>query len=117
MFCVCFPYDVGFSLYFFSGLSDITAPKGVIESNEQNFRLLENVEQRQHETSSFRKGQSVADGGSNLGSKGRERGRGKGKREQGKMEAFKCSRMRGVMTRPRGLMPCLRLAKGKGGWP
>lgn len=81
MFCVCFSFDVGFSLYLFSGLSDITAPKGVIESNEQNFRLLENVEQRQHESSSFRKGQSVADGGSNLGNKGdgeREEGEGAG---------------------------------------
>lgn len=71
MYCVCFAVDVGFSRFFFFGLSDITAPKGVIESNEQNFRLLENVEQRQHETSSFRKGQSVAvaDGGSNTGSR------------------------------------------------
>lgn len=39
---------------------------------------------------------------------------GRGERGQGIMEAFKCSRMRGVMTRPRGLMPWLRLAKGAG---
>lgn len=102
MYCVCFAFDVGFSRFvsFFSGLSDITAPKGVIESNEQNFRLLENVEQRQHETSSFRKGQSVAvavaDGGSNTGRErlgvGVEYERGRGE-VWGKLEAFKCSRM------------------------
>lgn len=74
--CV-FCFRCWFLSFLFSGLSDITAPKGVIESNEQNFRLLENVEQRQHETSSFRKGQSVAvaDGGSNSGNKGEGRGR------------------------------------------
>lgn len=46
--CV-FPFDAAFCFFFlffaFPG-SDITAPKGVIESNEQNFRLLENVVER-----------------------------------------------------------------------
>lgn len=98
-----FPFDAAFCFFLFFAFpgSDITAPKGVIESNEQNFRLLENVEERRAAGGEKRRDEARRAHfarGNQWQTAGAAQEAGEGRWDR--LKAFKCSGICGVMLHP-----------------